>query len=207
MDKQKIIVRPESSNLWWGIYGFCEEVGWEDLNLFYENNERIGGVCLNTKAYLRDALQYLREDPEEKEFIEAIESYLMDSQCHYWYYYDDKNDADFYEVTYNAPQNKQGIKPRFTDIWHPDEGIRLSTIKSAVSTFALDHLEIANCQVEIQNGESLEEALNSFDEHKKLFGGETPIKISFSDDLIKELAEHWQLSEELVLKKLTNSTK
>jgi hypothetical protein len=207
MEKRKIIVRPQSSTLWWGIYGLCEEVGWEDLSLFYENGEKIGKVCLNTKGYLRAGLEDLREDPEEKEFVKAIESYLTDDKCHYWYYYDDKNDADFYEVTYNAPQNNQGIKPRFTDIWHPDEGIRLSTIKSGVSAFALKHLEIANCQVGIQNGESLEEALKSFEEHKELFNVETPIKISFTDDLIKELAEHWQLSEDVVLKKLNKLVK
>lgn len=205
MKKNRIIVRPESANLWWGIYGFCEKIGWEDLNLFYENEERIGGICLNCKGYLRDGLDDLKNDPEEKEFVEAIEKYLADNKCHYWYYYDDKDDEDFYEVPYLAPRNKKGVKPRFMDIWHPDEGIGLLTIESAIRIWAKEHLEIEECEIEIQNEESFEESLKSFRENEELFGGESKVEIKFDEGLIDELSQYWEMSRDEVLNKLENS--
>ena len=207
MKKNKIIVRPESANLWWGIYGFCEKIGWEDLNLFYKNDERIGKVCLNSKNYLRAGLDDLKNDPEEKEFVDTIEKYLVDNKCHYWYYYDDKDDKDFYEVPYFAPQNDKGVKPRFMDIWHPDDRIGISTIETGVKAFAKKHLRIDDCEIEIQNGESFEESLRSFKENEEFFGGDSKVKVSFSDELIEELSKHWKKPKEEVLKKLEESIK
>lgn len=207
MEKVKIIVRPESANLWWGIYGFCEKTGWEDLNLFYDNEERIGGVCLNSKGYLRVGLEELKNEPDEKEFVEAVENYLADKKCHYWYYYDDKAAEDFYEVPYSAPKNDKDVKPCFMDIWHPDEGIGISTIESGIKAWAKEHLEIEDCEVKIENDESLEDSLKSFEDNKNLFGGESKIEIKFSDDLVEELSQHWKKTKDEVLRKLENSIK
>ena len=207
MIRNKIIVRPESANLWWGIYGFCEKTGWEDLNLFDEDEKQIGGVCLNGKGYLRARLDDLKNDPEGKEFAEAIEKYLADIKCHYWYYYDDKNDEDFYEVPYSAPRNSKGVKPRFMDIWHPDEGIGLSTIESAVKTWAKQHLQIEDCEIEIENGESFEESLKSYKENQELFGGDATVEVNFSEEVIDELSQRWKKSKEEVLIKLETSRK
>lgn len=207
MKKNKIIVRPESANLWWGIYGFCEKIGWEDLNLFDENEKRIGSVCLNGKGYLGAGLDDLKNDPEEKEFVEAIEKYLADNKCHYWYYYGDKGDGDFYEVSYFTPKNNKGVKPRFMDIWHPDEGIGISTIESAIKTWAKDHLRIVDCEIEIQNEESFEDSFKSFKENEELFGSDSKVEVKFADELIEELSLRWQKSKDEVLKKLENSIK
>ncbi|MGB3467474.1 MAG: hypothetical protein WBA74_19470 [Cyclobacteriaceae bacterium] len=207
MIKSKIIVRPTSANLWWGIYSFREKTGWEDLNLFYENEERIGGLCLNCKGYLRAGLDNLKNDPEEKDLAEAIEKYLSDNKCYYWYYYDKKDDEDFYQVPYLAPKNNKGVKPRFMDIWHPDEAIGLLTIESAIKTWAKEHLEIEECEIEIQNEDSLEESLSSFMEDEALFGDNSKVEIKLADKLIDELSQYWGLSAEEVLKKLENSVK
>ncbi|MEP0266854.1 hypothetical protein [Dokdonia sp.] len=207
MKKNKIIVRAESYNLWWGIYGFCEKTGWEDLNLFYENEERIGAVCLNGKGYLRAGLDDIRNDSEQEDFVEAIEKYLVDNTCHYWYYYDDKSDEDFYEVPFEAPKNNKGVKPRFIEIWHPDEGIGISTIENAVKAFAKKHLGIEECDVEIQDDESFEESLKSFEENIDLFGDGSKIEIKFTDKLIEELSQHWNKPKDEVIKKLENSIK
>lgn len=205
MEKVKIIVQPESANLWWGIYGFCEKIGWEDLNIFYENGERIGSVCLNTKGYLKACLEDLKDDPDDAEFAEAIEAYLADTKCHYWYFYDNKDDEDFYEVPYLAPRNDQGVKPRFMDIWHPDEGIGISTIETAIKTWATKHLEIEACEIEIQNIESFEDSLDSFKENLELFGDGSKVEIVFADELVDELSELWKKPKQEVLKKLQNS--
>ncbi|MBL3659005.1 hypothetical protein [Fulvivirga sediminis] len=207
MNRNKIIVRPESENLWWGIYGFCEKTGWEDLNLFDENEKRIGGVCLNGKGYLRAGLDDLKNDPEEKEFVLAIEKYLADNKCHYWYYYDEKENEDLYEVPYLASKNNKGVKPRFMDIWHPDEGIGISTIDSAIKILAKEHLGITDCVVEIQNEGSFEDSLKSFKENEELFGGESKVEVKFTDELIEELSQHWKKPKDEVLKQLENSIK
>lgn len=205
--KNKIIVKPESANLWWGIYGFCEKIGWEDLNLFDENEKRIGGVCLNSKSYLRAALDDLRDIPKEMQFVKAIEKYLSDNKCHYWYYYDNKDSEDFYEVPYLAPKNNEGTKPRFMDIWHPDEGIGISTINSAIKTWAKDHLNLENCYIEIQNEESFEDSLTSFKEEEKLFGSDSKLEVKFADELIKELSIYWNKTRDEVFKILEKSVK
>lgn len=72
MNPINIIVKTTSSNLWWGIYGLTTKISWEDLNLFYGNEEKIGSVCLNTKKYLRDSLPDLQNDKDELEFITAV---------------------------------------------------------------------------------------------------------------------------------------
>lgn len=199
IEKVKIKVRPISANFRWGVYGFCEKAIWEDLEIFYKNDVRIGGVCLNCKTYLKDGLENLKEKPEEKEFAIAIEKYLSDNKCHYWYYYNNEFDEDFYEVPYNAPKNEKGEKPRFTDIWHPDKKIGISTVITGIQDFARVHLNIFDCEVEIFDTESYETSLKSFEENEKTFGEESKLEITFSDELIAELSTIWKKSEEEVL--------
>ncbi|AZA49616.1 hypothetical protein EG346_16150 [Chryseobacterium carnipullorum] len=204
MNTKKIIVKTESSNVWWGIYGLCDKAGWEDLQLFYESDERICVVCLNTKGYLRNALDDLLHQEDEKDFSEAVQHYLSDEVCHYWFYYDEPDDEDFQEVDYDAPKNEKGIKPRFMDIWHPDEGIDLKTIETAVSSFAKDFLGIENCIVEVVHEESLEESIKSFKIHQESLG-EGNVYIRFSNELVLELSERWKMGKKEVLEKLNSS--
>ncbi|SHG45999.1 hypothetical protein SAMN05421866_0521 [Chryseobacterium oranimense] len=204
MAAEKIIVKTESSNLWWGIYGLCEKAGWEDLELFYESGEKAGAVCLNTKGYLRNALDELLNKKHEKEFYDAVQEYLSDNVCHYWFYYDEPEDEDFQEVNYDAPKNGKGVKPRFIDIWHPDEGIDLEIIETGVKSFAKDFLGIENCIVEVADTEPLEEAVNSFKLHQERFGGED-VKIEFSDELISELSKRLKMEKKDVFEKLNSS--
>lgn len=204
MKNNKIIVRTESSNLWWGIYGFCDKTGWEDLNLFDENNELIGGVCLNAKSYLQTEMESLRDDIEEKKYVEAIENYLEDNTCHYWYYYNNHNE-EVPEVPYTAPLNAKGAKPRFIDIWHPDKGIGISTIKTGVKAFAKRHLGIENCKVEVKCGETFEESIKSFRQNEEMQGRSTGTFVKFTDELVNELSKYWKKTAEEVLEKLKNS--
>lgn len=206
MKDKKIIVKTESSNLWWGIYGFCDKTGWEDLSLFTEDDKLICGVCLNAKAYLQTELKNLKNNIEEKEYLEAIGNYLKDDKCHYWYYYGNGNE-EVHEVPYNAPLNANGEKPKFIDILHPDKKIGLSTIKTAVKAFAKKHLGIDDCEVEIECDENFEESLKSFKENEKLLGREFSGVEKFTDELIEDLSLYWQISREGVLKKLRTTFK
>ena len=199
----KLIAKTYSENLWWGIYGLTNKIGWEDVMVFYEDGRKIGKFCLNTKQYLRFGLEDLRTNPTETDFVEAIESYLNDNQFHYWYYYNEIGDEDIYEIPYkDVPLSSEGLKPRFFDIWHPDENIGISTIKSAVREFARKFLEFNDCEVEIGNIINYEESVKSLKEHEELFGGENPVKIEFSSELITDLSNLWNQSEDEVLSTL-----
>lgn len=204
----KLIVEPESSNLWWGIYGLTKKIGWEDLTIFYENGDRIGKVCLNTKEYLRANLDDLKSDPNEIEFAKAVENYLNDNQFHYWYYYGKRDDKNFYEVPYeSAPINEEGVKPRFIDIWHSDENIGISTIESAIKEFGSKFLKQTITEVEIKNNESIEESIASFKENENFYGGDNAVKFSFSENLMNELSNHLQMTKDEVLSKLSKALK
>lgn len=67
----KLIVRELSANFWWGNYGITEQSGSEDLTIFYENGERIGRVCLNTKGYLRANLDGLKAQSRRNRFCKS----------------------------------------------------------------------------------------------------------------------------------------
>jgi hypothetical protein len=164
MNKVKLIVKTESANLWWGIHGFCEKAGWEDLSIFHDD-KKIGAFCLNTKQYLRSGVEDLRDDPGNKKFVEAADNYLADQQIHYWFYYYDEHDDNFYEVPYDAPRNDKNEKPRYLDLWHPDESIDISTIQSAVKHFAQKFLKIDEADIEIEPGEDFNQSLQSYREH------------------------------------------
>jgi hypothetical protein len=207
MNKLKLIVRPESANLWWGIYGFCEKTGWEDLNIFNSREEKIGQFCLNTKSYLREGVEDLRNNLSEAKFVQTVDNYLADNKIHYWFYYNEPFDENFYEVPYQAPTNERGEKPRFMDIWHSDESIDISTIHSAVTDFATTFLKLNNIEIEIIEGGSLDESFESFKEHQKYFGSDENIDIAFSDKLIEELSVLWKKSPKEVLDKLNKTIK
>jgi hypothetical protein len=133
---------------------------------------------------------------------------LQDDQIHYWYYYDKKRSENIYEPSFeNAPKNIDGLKPKFIDIWHADENISLSTIKSAAREFAKKFLNINDCQVLISNVPNYEESVKAFEENKKLLGDVKQLKIEFSKELIDELSILWQKSKNEVLLKLQKTIK
>lgn len=199
----KIIARPTSSNFWWGVYGFCEKIAWEDIVLINESGEKICGLCINGKAYLRAGQEELKEYPENKEYMDAVDRYLSRNECHFWYFY--SRGEDVYEVAYHAPKNEAGRKPSSTEVWHTDEVIGLSSIRTAVQAFAAKHLQLVDCEVEIPDEVGFEEALQAFKEHQAFFGGPTSPKVVFTEELVADLSTLWKLSEETVLNKLNRS--
>jgi hypothetical protein len=200
-----LIVKPTSSNLWWGVYGLTEKVGWEDLNIFHDNGEKIGRVCLNSRQCLRSELSALKNNQEDKDHATAIQQHLKGNQIDFWYYYDTKGSEGFHEVPYKAPKNEAGIKPRYLEIWHPHESIGIATIESAVKEFAKAFLEINDCQVQIECIEELEDAIKSFEGNEELFNSDNSINIEFSTELIIELSTLWKKPKEDVLRRLKES--
>jgi len=198
----KIITKNTSLNFWWGYYGLTEKIAWEDIRLFYETGEEIDMVCLNTKQYFRENIKELKEEEDCLELITAIENHLNDDKQNYWYYYDEKEDSDFKEVPYDAPINEKGIKPRSIEIWHTDEVLKLSTIKSAIEEFARQFLKIDKCQVLVEDIVSYEEAVESYMENKELFGNNEPMEIKFSAELISKLSKLWNTLEDNVMRRL-----
>ena len=144
----------------------------------------------------------LQESEMEKAYKEVVEKYLADDKCHYRFYYDNKDDSDFYEVPYNAPKNNKGVKPSSVEIWHPDEGIGIKTIETGILDFAKRYLGLEDCSIKIEESESLEESIEALKDYKLTFNGENPVKIEFSEDVIEELSILWKTSKIEVLAKL-----
>jgi hypothetical protein len=204
METTKLIVKTESANLWWGIYGICDNIGWEDLRIYNDKGKKIASLCLNTKIYLGNGMEDLKNDPNEAEFVQAIEDYLKDDKIHYWFYYNNEFDEDNYQVSYDAPRNEKGEKPRFMDIWHHHESIDLSTIKSAVENFAHQFLKLDNVEIEIEE-EPFENSLKDYKKHMEHFGDGEEIQISFSDEVVNNLSVLWNKSKEETLATLNRS--
>jgi len=205
MMKYKIIAKTNSYNLWWGIFDLCEKVGWEDLSLFNEKDEKLAAFCLCSKGYLLHAKETLTNDPEEKEFVEDIERFLKTDSVHFQYWYESKDDKYFYEVPHDAPKNIDGIKPSYIEVWHTDEGIDLETIKDAVAAFCRKFLHFDNhIDIMIEENVSFEEALESFKEHLSCFHNGI-VQYKFSEELISHLQNRWRLPKEKVLEILMKS--
>lgn len=201
----KLIVKTTSCNIWWGIYGLTGKSGWEDLHISNQDREKICTVCLNAKAYLREGMEEL--DAEEGDLIRAVKDYLADNKIHYRYFYQERDDPDFYEVPFAAPVNEKGVKPSSLEIWHPHERIGVSTIKTAIQAFAMKFLAIEDCEVTFEHIMPLEEAISSLEETYKLAGHTVPKRRNLSKKSLGEIAELWQMSEKEVLLKFKHQQK
>lgn len=201
----KILVHPTSSNLMWGIYGLTEKVGWEDLRLYDEIGRNIGTVCLNTKSYLRQGLKELKDDPQEGEFVLAIEAYLKDNKIHFWQYQNYHQEIHAKEASHISSLIQKDNDLISIDIWHPDEAIGVSTIINGIKMFAHKYLEIDNCQVKFENFENIEQSIKSFKEETTIFKKQNQIKIALSKELVTDLSILLHKSEEAILEDFTKA--
>ncbi len=213
MKNNKIIVQTEDSSFWWSICGFYEKSTYEDLKLFYGNNEKIGNVRIYGKCGLRAKIEHLKNCPEPKEYAAAIEKFIAEDKCRFWYRYLQKDDEAFLDTIYMAPKNDIGLKPWLAEIWHPDQRIGLSTIISSVKAWAKEHLQVEDCEIEFQPNMPLNELLELFKQEKR---SEILRSISlnyikaepkFTDELITGLSKCLNEPKEDILKKLKSLSK
>ena len=193
MKARKIIVKaPYSCSLGWGIFGFESLSYWEDLYLYDENDVFIGGLCLNAKKCVKydlDVTNKTKMEHKDFDFINAAEAFLKDNKTYYRYFYDEIGSHDFYEVEFDAPKNEKGVKPRFIDIWHQDDGIEISTIENATKEYLEKFMGWENCVVEVEFTDTLESAFEEFIKYKKVD------EIEFSDEVISKLATLWNIEK------------
>jgi hypothetical protein len=107
---------------------------------------------------------------------------------------------NFSEVPHDAPRNQKGDKPFYIEIWHPDEGIDISTIQSAVNDFAKTFLKLDNVDIQINEVE-FDVSLNSYMKQ----GHDDQFEVVFTDDLVKKLSVLWNKSTEDTLNRLNRS--
>ncbi len=198
----KIRVQTTSERVWWGIYGFVGKNGWEDLDLYDEQGELIDRIHLYAKDYLRAGLRFLKDDAFQLDYAVSIEKYLDDDQYYFWYYYDKKEDKDRFEVTYDAPRNKAGIKPKAIEIWNPEETIGISTITESVQLFATQFLKQENCTIEINPVKDIDASYESFKGSEE--NESSPVPINLSPKLIQALSKLWNQPENIVRQKINN---
>jgi hypothetical protein len=183
-----------------GIYGLSPLTGWEDILLFDHaeaSGEELGYTCICTKAYLGNGMEDLEDDPDEAEFVEQIKEYLNDNTIHYHYCFDNPSSNDFFELPYNnLPLNELGVKPRYVEMWHPNEGIDLQVIDECVREFCLRFLDTKVIHVHHIDPVSIDKAVQTYDEHRRRFSGK--VEFEFTDDLIQDMMRQLGKTEEEV---------
>ncbi len=213
MKNNKIIVQADSFSFWWRICDLYEKSTYEDLRLFYGNNEKIGKVRVYGKGYFWGKNKHSKDCPEQKEYAAAIKKFIADDKCHFWYYYPQKADETFLDTIYMAPKNDKDMKPWRAEIWHPDQGIGLSTIISSVKAWAKEHLQIEDCEIEFQHDMPLEKSLELFKQEKEseilpmILLDYVIAEPKFTDELITGLSKYWNEPKEDILKKLEEAIK
>lgn len=203
-----IYVRTKSLDLWWGIYGLTTLTGWEDIFIYdsdAEDAKRIGFTCICTKNYLRSGLEDLEQDPEEKEFVEQILKYLEGNTIKYHYCFDNPTDDDFYELPYtNLPLNYLGVKPRYIEMWHPNEGINEEVIEECVKEFCSKFLDLEVRNVKMLEPVSFSEAVMSYSDQVKLVNGN--VELVFTEDLMQKMMIKFSKERNEILELLKKST-
>lgn len=206
MKKMNIYVEVTHFDFWWGILGFCNNTSWEDVILYQKwgkGYRKLAWTCICTKPYFESALEDLKNEPDEKEFVEEITEFLNSDQIRYNYYYDKLNDTDFYEVPYEALRNENNIKPRSIETWYPSNGVDKSVINNCARAFCEKFLDIEVVSVEFKEVISLEDAMNSYIDHMKIW--EQNPKVVFSDSLIQQVESEMNIPKEKILEILNRS--
>ncbi len=91
------------SDYYWGIYGLADLTGWEDVKLYQkvkDNYEYLGSFCLCSKNYHLAHIEESRIDCfGSPKWLKEVESFLDNDRVHYYFYYDKKEDVDFFRST------------------------------------------------------------------------------------------------------------
>ncbi|MDI4645860.1 hypothetical protein [Cohnella hashimotonis] len=201
-----IYVNTSSYNFWWGVYGMESLTGWEDIVLYKdsEQNEKLLALCVCTKNYLRNAVQELKDDPDEADFVQEIQTFLVNDKIVYHYFYDRPEDEDFYELPFNKlPRNAHGIYPRSLELWYPSEGIHEAVIESSVRELCREYLELDIGPVSFIEPIGKEEALKAYVEHIERFSGNA--ELVFTEELIASMMNKMSITREDVVKLLDRS--
>jgi hypothetical protein len=194
------------TNFWWGVYGFCGKTDWEDVIMYdLVNNEfeQIAWTCICSRKYFENGLEDLENDPNERDFVQKIREFLNSRNITYHYYYDKPADDDFYEVSYEAPSNVYGVKPRSIETWYPSNGIGIEEVENCTVEFCKKFLDINAIEVKFKDYVSRQDALESYVEDIKFYNKHTGA--TFSDELVKMLEAEWDVSKEKVLEILNRS--
>lgn len=203
MISNQIYVSIESMNYWWGIYGLTDKAVWEDINIYNKINHeyiKVARTCICTRAYLENCLEELKEDIDEKEYVNEIKTFLNGNEILYHYAYDEPENKDFYEVPFEAERNERGIKPCYIEIWNTNRLIDEAVVKDCVILFCEKFLNLSVDEVIFKDVVSIDEATEDFIKYCKLF--EEGFKMTFSDELLIQLEEEWKEPREKVLEKI-----
>lgn len=208
MKKMNIYVDVRHLNFWWGIYGFCNNTSWEDMVIYRKwgrGYRKLAWTCICTKTYFENGLDDLKNDPDEKEFVEKIIEFLDSGQIRYHFYYDKPNDTDFYEVPYEAQRNENNFKPCSIETWYPSNGVDKEVLNNCARNFCEKFLGLEVDSVDFKEVVSFEKARNSYLEDMKVW--EHNPEIMFSDSLIEQLASKLDIPEDKAIKILNRSIK
>ncbi len=173
-----VFVEVESWQFWWSLYGW-QSCYWEDIYIHYKDkqgNQDHHSTEIITKGFLRALL----EDESQKEYAEgecewfgkSMEEMLVAENILFAYSYDSPDDQDFYEVEFDAPRNKHGIKPRYIAIFHPAEELSVQAVGEAVSRYCRDFCGIPFSNIHLikkpKKSYARREYLHTMEEERKI---------------------------------------
>ena len=75
MKKKSIYIDVRHSNYWCGVYNFEKPTSWEDVIIYEKRGKgfrKLAWTCISSSTYLRNGLNDLKTDEEEKEFVDKI---------------------------------------------------------------------------------------------------------------------------------------
>jgi hypothetical protein len=201
-----IYIDVKHMDFWWGIYEFCNKTSWEDIVMYDMDNgefKEIARTCACSRADFESGLEDIENNPEERDFVWKIKEFLRNESITYHYYYDKLNDEDFYQVPFEAKRNVNNIKPCSIETWYHGDGIGVEEAQHCTIDFCKMFLNTDVMEVKFKEIISRKDALESYVEDIKSFNQYNGV--CFSDELIQQLQNEWNVSREKVLEILKRS--
>lgn len=201
-----LYVKTSSYDFWWGVHGLSPLTGWEDIALYKDEKQRkkLISLCVCARNYIENAVEELRDDPDEADFVEKMQAFLDGDTVRYHFYYDRPGDEDLYELPYaKMPRNEQGLYPRSLEIWHPSRGIDKTVIESCIREVSRDYLDQAPELITFIKPVDREKAIQVYVEDSNRFDGTA--KMVFTEELIGSMMKQMSLTRDEVMKILQRS--
>jgi len=137
-----------SCNYYWGVHGLSELSVWEDIRIFLkhgEDFEMVGFPCICSKNYFSSDIDELIDEYSlEDKWIQKVMDFLKKNEAMFHYYYDDPEDEDFREVSFEAERNENGVKPRSLEMWYPSKKLDRNAIEDSIRIFCSKFLGLDN---------------------------------------------------------------
>jgi hypothetical protein len=162
---KKVYVDVRHSLFWYGVYGFCEKSGHDEVVIYsdLERNNKLAYFEITAKK----SLEYLITEEDESITIrEEIKQFLDSSDEVYYYYIYPRDEEDLLDqVKHQAPLNDKGQKPVYIDAWFKHiRNFDLETLGESVKVLMKKFFDEEIDEVEVLDWPDYEEMKMEYEE-------------------------------------------